>query len=71
MAARLIEEMSGKFKPEKYKNSFTEDFKKLIEAKAKGRRLNLRARRLLQPKSWTSCLSCKRVLISSPAARRN
>jgi DNA end-binding protein Ku len=71
MAARLIEEMSGNFKPEKYKNSFTEDLKKLIEARRRGRRSNVRPRRLLQPKSWTSCLSCKRVLISSPAASRN
>jgi non-homologous end joining protein Ku len=39
MAARLIEEMSGTFRPEKYKNTFTEDLKKLIEAKAKGKKM--------------------------------
>ena len=35
----MIEEMSGNFKPEKYKNSFTEDLKKLIKAKAKGKKI--------------------------------
>jgi DNA end-binding protein Ku len=37
MAVRLIEEMSGHFKPEKYKDTFTEDLKRLIEAKASGK----------------------------------
>jgi DNA end-binding protein Ku len=37
MAVRLIEEMSGDFKPEKYKDTFTEDLKRLIGAKASGK----------------------------------
>ena len=37
MAVRLIEEMSGDFKPEKYKDTFTEDLKRLIERKASGK----------------------------------
>jgi DNA end-binding protein Ku len=39
MAVRLIEEMSAKFKPEKYKDTFTEDLERLIGAKAKGKTL--------------------------------
>ena len=36
LATRLIEELSGKFDPQKYHDTYAEEVKKLIEAKAKG-----------------------------------
>jgi DNA end-binding protein Ku len=38
MALTLIDQSSSKFKPEKYKDSYIEDLKKIIEAKAKGKK---------------------------------
>jgi DNA end-binding protein Ku len=39
LAERLIEELSEDFKPEQYKDTYSEDLKKLIEAKAKGQKV--------------------------------
>jgi DNA end-binding protein Ku len=36
LATKLIEGMTGKFDPSKYKDTYTEEVRKLIEAKAKG-----------------------------------
>jgi DNA end-binding protein Ku len=38
LAKRLIEELSGKFEPNKYRDTYAEDVKKLIENKAKGQK---------------------------------
>jgi DNA end-binding protein Ku len=38
MALSLIEEMTSKFTPEDYEDTYIEDLKKIIEAKAKGKR---------------------------------
>jgi DNA end-binding protein Ku len=38
LATKLIEGMSGKFDPVKYKDTYTEEVQKLIEAKAKGQK---------------------------------
>jgi DNA end-binding protein Ku len=38
LAKRLIDELSGKFEPAKYRDTYAEDVKKLIEAKAKGQK---------------------------------
>ena len=38
MALTLIDQTSSKFKPEKYKDAYIEDLKKIIEAKAKGKK---------------------------------
>jgi DNA end-binding protein Ku len=38
LATKLIEGMTGKFDPSKYKDTYTEEVKKLIEAKAKGQK---------------------------------
>jgi DNA end-binding protein Ku len=39
LAKMLIESLVDKFKPEKYKDTFRENLKKLIEAKAKGKEI--------------------------------
>ncbi len=39
IAIKLIEEHSGSFKPQDYKDSYTQDLKKLINQKAKGRQI--------------------------------
>jgi DNA end-binding protein Ku len=39
LALKLIEGMAGKFDPEKYKDSYSEEVQKLIQAKAKGQKL--------------------------------
>jgi DNA end-binding protein Ku len=44
LALRLIEDMSGKFEAEKYKDTFTEDVKKMIDAKAKGEKIKAPAK---------------------------
>src|SRR5271169_3237915 len=38
LATKLIEGMTGKFDPSKYKDTYTEEVQKLIEAKAKGQK---------------------------------
>jgi DNA end-binding protein Ku len=38
LATKLIEGMAGKFDPAKYKDTYTEEVRKLIEAKAKGQK---------------------------------
>jgi DNA end-binding protein Ku len=38
MALALIDQLAGKFKPDEYKDTYIEDLKKLIEAKAKGKK---------------------------------
>lgn len=38
MALALIDQLSGKFKPEDYSDTYIEDLKKIIEAKAKGKK---------------------------------
>ena len=38
LATKLIEGMTGNFDPAKYKDTYTEEVKKLIEAKAKGQK---------------------------------
>jgi DNA end-binding protein Ku len=44
LALRLIEDMTGKFEPEKFKDTFAEDVKKMIDAKAKGETIKAPAR---------------------------
>jgi len=39
MAIELIEQLSGKFDPEKYKDTYTAELMKLINAKAKGKKI--------------------------------
>ncbi len=39
IAVKLVEELSKKFNPEKYKDSYIEDLKDLIQKKAKGKKL--------------------------------
>jgi DNA end-binding protein Ku len=38
LALTLIDQLTGKFDPEKYKDTYVEDLKKIIEDKAKGRK---------------------------------
>jgi DNA end-binding protein Ku len=38
LAKRLIEELSGKFEANKYRDTYAEDVRKLIDAKAKGQK---------------------------------
>jgi DNA end-binding protein Ku len=38
LAKRLIEELSGKFEANKYRDTYAEDVKKLIDAKSKGQK---------------------------------
>lgn len=39
MALKLIKQLSGKFKPKDYEDTYINDLKKIIEAKAKGKKL--------------------------------
>ena len=39
MAIELIEQLSGKFDPEKYKDTYSDELMKLIKAKAKGKKI--------------------------------
>jgi DNA end-binding protein Ku len=39
MALSLIEHLTASFKPEKYKDTYTQDLKKMIAAKAKGKKI--------------------------------
>ena len=39
MAEELIEKSTVKFKPEEFKDTYIEDLKKIIEAKAKGKKI--------------------------------
>ncbi|MBV8969312.1 MAG: hypothetical protein JO331_09665 [Verrucomicrobia bacterium] len=43
LATQLIAGMSGKFELEKYRDTYTEEVQKLIEAKAKGQKLQATA----------------------------
>jgi DNA end-binding protein Ku len=45
MALALIEQSSGKFNLKKYKDTYTEDLKKIIEKKAKGRRVSVKGKK--------------------------
>jgi DNA end-binding protein Ku len=50
LAERLIEELSEDFKPEHYKDTYSEDLKKLIDAKAKGQKIKAAAKKPTQGK---------------------
>jgi len=39
LAVKLIDQLTDKFKPEKFKDTYTDTMKKLIEAKAKGKKI--------------------------------
>ena len=41
LALKLIEQLSEKFKPEAFKDTYTDTMKKLIEAKAKGKKISV------------------------------
>jgi DNA end-binding protein Ku len=43
MAIQLVEQLSGKFEPEKFQDTYTEELKKIIEAKAKGKTVKVSA----------------------------
>lgn len=45
MALSLIDEMTGKFKPEEYEDTYIEDLKKIIEAKAKGKKPKVKGKK--------------------------
>jgi len=40
LALKLIDQLTGKFKPESFKDTYTDTMKKLIEAKAKGKKIS-------------------------------
>ena len=40
LALKLIEQLTEKFKPEAFKDTYTDTMKKLIEAKAKGKKIS-------------------------------
>ena len=50
LAKRLIEELSGKFEPTKYRDTYAEDVKKLIDAKAKGQKRKAPAKKVASGK---------------------
>ena len=39
MAIELIDQLTGKFDPEKYKDTYSDELMKLIKAKAKGKKI--------------------------------
>jgi DNA end-binding protein Ku len=44
MAFSLINQTTSKFKPEKFKDTYVEDLKKIIEAKAKGKKPRIKGK---------------------------
>ena len=51
IAVKLIEELTEKFKPQKYKDSYIEDLKSLIQKKAKGKKISPKGKKPKKTKS--------------------
>ena len=62
MATSLIEQLSDKFDPKKYKNTYSEDLLKIIEDKAKG--VKRKEVKELSPKKQTALMPRANVLLT-------
>jgi DNA end-binding protein Ku len=50
MALALVDQLSGKFDPQKYKDSYTDDLLKIIDQKSKGKSIKTEAPTKATPK---------------------
>lgn len=68
MALKLIDQLSSEFKPEQYKDTYVEELRKIIEAKAKGKEIKMPKHDKQQPAKVTDLMA---VLKESLKATRN
>ncbi|KGP62497.1 DNA repair protein [Legionella norrlandica] len=67
MAKQLIEQLTGQFKPEEYKDTYINDLKKLIEAKAKGKKFK-KLREVSPPEKVTDIMELLKKSLKSKKA---
>ena len=71
MAKALVQNLATEWKPEKYTDEYRENLMRVIQAKAKGKKIKLDApARAHRPRSWTSWNACASSLAGKPRRPR-